>query len=113
MPNKSLPTLADAVSKWMTRPENKILLPIRETLMGAKRFVLDDATDLSTAAVFSKPAKCIEILDEMCREARVPFKRTWIEMNLPAFMQRTRSEYKTFMELPGSSAARRCFAWEP
>ena len=95
--------LADKVARFLARPEIKAIFDPdctkQAALLGAKRFVLDEAmsaytADLGLAPLCSRrPHRQHEILDEMRKLARLPFKTTWLELNLRAYMRRAAEEY--------------------
>jgi len=91
--------LADKVCRWLSHQRRIPGNALRDSILSAKRFVLDDAmsaytADLGLAPLCSRnPQRRCEILDEMRKLAQLPFKTTWIEMNFHSYMRRSTEEY--------------------
>jgi hypothetical protein len=99
---KEGPTLIDTVFRATFEKRTPFTIDLRQKLFSARRFVLDDnmsafLADIGWAAYRAKPAKAVEILDNVRKLARLPYPVTWLEWNEQALATRARAEYDSAM----------------
>ena len=102
-------TLIDLALREALKPHGKAVPgSIRDLLLCARKFVLDDSmsaylADLTNAAFAASPQRAVEMVDGARKLARLPHPVTWIEYNCLARRKRSMSEYPQF-QWPTSGA---------
>ena len=96
-------TLADRVVRELWRPKthlplvmNRPLSSLRNSIIAARKFVLDAAmsaflADLATVPFKSHKQRMPDVIDSMRHGARLPHQKTWIEYEATPFRERLAS----------------------